>query len=172
MPDTVAGLFRTRAEAERALGKLKDAGFADDQVALSAPRIGRRGHYGLKVLAGIGAGTLIGAMVGAIAAGMVPGVHPLISGNMLATFLFAAVAGAATGGVAGGLLSMSASGDRALYYEQEVESGRFLVSVAGPRVPSGRNLEEAWTILRASGAMEAAPVEAPLDPERPRPESG
>jgi len=176
MPDTVAGLFRTRAEAEMALGKLKDAGFADDQLALSTPRIGRRGHYGLKVLAGIGAGTLIGAIVGAVAAGMVPGVHPLISGNMLATFLFAAVAGAATGGVAGGLLSMSASGDRALYYEQEVESGRFLVSVAGPRVPSpggaGRSLEEAWAILRASGAMEAAPVEAPLDPERPRPESG
>src|SRR5437762_12452933 len=117
MPDTVAGLFRTRAEAERALGKLKDAGFADDQVALSTPRIGRRGHYGLKVLAGIGAGTLIGATVGAIAAGMVPGGHPLISGNMRATFPSAAVAGAASGGPAGGLRSLSAWGDRGLYYD-------------------------------------------------------
>ncbi len=60
MPDSVAGLFRTRAEAETALGKLKEAGFADDQLALSTPRIGRRGRYGLKVLIGIGAGTLAG----------------------------------------------------------------------------------------------------------------
>jgi hypothetical protein len=61
---------------------------------------------------------------------------------------------------------MSASGDHALYYEQEVESGRFLVSVAGPR------LEEGAAVLRASGAMEAAALQAPLRPERPRPESG
>src|SRR5213592_2235978 len=124
MPDTVAGLFKTRAEAEMALGKLKEAGFAPDQLALATPRMGRRGHYGLKVLVGIGAGTLLGALVGAIVTGMVPGVHPLVSGNLGATFLLAAAAGAATGGLVGGLLSMSASGDRALYYEQEVESGR------------------------------------------------
>ena len=166
MPDTVVGLFRSRPEAEGALRKLKEAGFGPDQVAVSTPHAGRRGHYGLKVLGGIVAGTVLGALVGAIATGMVPGVHPLVAGNLLATFLFAAVAGAATGGLAGALLSMAASGDRALFYEQEVESGRFLVSVSGPR------LEEARDVLRAAGAMEAAPVEAPLDPGRPRPESG
>ena len=166
MPDTVVGLFRSRPEAEGALRKLKEAGFGPDQVAVSTPHAGRRGHYGLKVLGGIVAGTVLGALVGAIATGMVPGVHPLVAGNLLATFLFAAVAGAATGGLAGALLSMAASGDRALFYEQEVESGRFLVSVSGPR------LEEARDLLRAAGAMEAAPVEAPLDPGRPRPESG
>jgi len=166
MPDTVVGLFRSRPEAEGALRKLKEAGFGPDQVAVSTPHAGRRGHYGLKVLGGIVAGTVLGALVGAIATGMVPGVHPLVAGNLLATFPFAAVAGAATGGLAGALLSMAASGDRALFYEQEVESGRFLVSVSGPR------LEEARDLLRAAGAMEAAPVEAPLDPGRPRPESG
>ena len=159
MPDTVAGLFKTRAEAEMALGKLKEAGFAADQVALATPRIGRRGRYGLKVLIGIGGGVLLGAVVGAVVTGMVPGVHPLVSGNLVVTFLFAAAIGAATGGLVGGLLSMSASGDRALYYEQEVESGRFLVSVAGPR------LDEARRIMRAAGAMESAPIEAPLRPE-------
>ncbi len=133
MPDTVVGLFRSRPESEAALRKLK--------------------------LAGIVAGAVLGALVGAIATGMVPGVHPLVPGNLLATFVFAAVAGAATGGLAGALLSMAASGDRALFYEQEVESGRFLVSVAGPR------LEEARAVMRAAGAMESAPVEAPLRPE-------
>lgn len=166
MPDTVAGLFRTRAEADLALRKLKDAGFGPDQVSVSTPRIGRHGHYGVKVLAGLAIGTLLGAVVGAVATGMVPGVHPLLPGNVLVTFAFAAVAGGATGMVAGLLLSMAASGDTALFYEQEVESGRILVSVAAPGLP------EARAIMLAAGAMEAAPIEAPLEDGRPRPESG
>ena len=167
MPDTVVGLFRTRSEAEEALGKLKEAGFGQDQLSVSTPAVRRRGRYGLKVATGIVIGTLVGALAGAVVTGMVPGVHPLIAGNVLATFLFAAVAGAATGGVAGGLLSMAASGDRALFYEQEVESGRVLISVAGPR------LEMARDVLRSAGAMEAEPVEAPIvEGSRPRSESG
>jgi hypothetical protein len=67
--------------------------------------------------------------------------------------------------VAGMLVSMAASGDTALYYEQEVESGRILVSVAAP------GLAEAREIMLAAGAMESAPIEAPLHGERPRPES-
>ena len=164
MPDTVVGLFRTRAEADQALGKLKEAGFGPDQVAVSTPHFRRRGHYFAKVFVGVVIGTLIGAVVGAVATGMVPGVKPLVSGHVLATFLFAAGAGAATGSLAGMLISMSASGDRALFYEQEVESGRILISVSPP------NLEAAREIMRMAGAMESAPVEAPL--KRPRAESG
>jgi len=167
MPDTVAGLFRSRSEAEQALRKLEEAGFfRPDRVSVSTPRVARRGRYGTKVLAGIVIGALLGALVGAVASGVVPGVKPLLPGNVLVTFLFAAVAGAATGGVAGALLSMAASGDRALYYEQEVESGRVLISVTGPR------LEEAEVVMREAGAMEAAPVEAPIEKGKPRPQSG
>src|SRR6266550_3763497 len=156
MPDTVVGLFRSRPESDKALRKLKEAGFGPDEVAVSTPHAGRRGHYGLKLLGGIAAGTVLGALVGAIATGMVPGVHPLVAGNLLATFLFAAVAGAATGGLAGALLSMAASGERALFYEQEVESGRFLVSVTSDRP------DEAHAALRDSGALEASPIQAPV----------
>lgn len=166
MPDTVVGLFRTRSEAELALGKLKDLGFSADQISLTTPRIGRHGHYGQKVAVGIVVGTVLGALAGAIVTGMVPGVHPLLHGSMLGTFSLAAVTGAATGGLAGALFSMAAAGDRALYYEQEVEAGRVLVSVSGPR------LAEARQVMKEMGAMEAAPVEAPLEEGRPRPESG
>ena len=166
MPDSVVGLFRSRSEAENGLRKLKEAGFGDDQVSVATPRTGRRGHYGMKVAAGIGAGIVLGVLVGAFAAGMVPGVHALMPGPKVATFLLAAVAGAATGAVAGALLSMAASGDTALYYEEEVQSGRVLVSVSGPR------LDEARVAMLAAGAMEAAPFEAPLDQGRPRAEGG
>jgi hypothetical protein len=165
MPDTVAGLFRTREEAEEALRKLKEAGLGPDQVSLFTPRGGRRGHYGRKVLAGIVIGTLLGTVAGAIVTGTVPGLHPLIPGNYLATFALAAVAGTAAGGVAGGLTSMAVYGGETLFYEQEVESGRLLVSVAGP------GLEEAQAAMLAAGAMEAVPIEAPLHGGRPRPEA-
>src|SRR2546423_14488690 len=89
MPDSVAGLFRTRSEAEQGLRKLKEAGFPDEQISIATPRIGRRGHYGMKVAAGIAIGTLLGALAGAVATGMVPGVRPLIPGNLVLTFLFA-----------------------------------------------------------------------------------
>ena len=90
----------------------------------------------------------------------------MIPGNTLATFVLTAVSGLAAGGVAGALFGVASSGGEELYYKQEVESGRFLISVAGPR------LEEAEQLMRSAGAFEAAPVEAPLDSGRPRPQSG
>jgi hypothetical protein len=139
MPGTVVGLFRSRSEAEIGLRKLKEGGFREDQVSVSTPRTGRRGRYGMKVVAGMVIGVLAGALVGALAA---------------------------TGLVAGGLLSLAASGDTALYYDEEVQSGRVLVSVAGPR------FEEARAIMLEAGAMEAAPFDAPLERGRARPEGG
>lgn len=166
MPDTVAGLFRTRSEAEEALRKLKEAGFGEDQISVAAHRAVRPAHYGARIAGGVLVGTLVGAIVGAVVAGLVPGMHPLIPGNVLATFALAAVSGAATGGVAGGLLGTAADADPTLYFDQEVQSGRTLVSVAGPK------LGEARKILLAAGAIEAGPVEAPLEGGRPRTESG
>ena len=157
MPDTVAGLFPTRSQAETALRNLKDAGFADDRLSVSTPPAGRRGHYMQKHIAGLLAGGLAGAIAGVLLAVAVGSRMP---GNRLGVFAFLIVCGAATGGVAGGLISMAASGDRTLHYEQEVEAGRYLVTVAGPD-----GLVEARRILRASGAMESEPVEAPLRPE-------
>lgn len=164
MPDTVVGLFRTRTEADRALGKLKESGFGPDQVRVSTPAYRRRGRYFTKVLVGIAVGTLLGALAGALATGLLPGIRPLVAGDPLGMFLIAAAAGGVTGFIAGMLLSMAASGDQALFYEQEVESGRILISVSGP------DLQRARDVMRGMGAMEASPVESPM--ERPRPESG
>jgi hypothetical protein len=158
----VAALFRTRSEAEEGLRKLKEAGFAEDEVSVATARVARPQRYAAKVAGGVVVGTVVGAIVGAVVAGMMPGIHAMIPGNALATFVFVAVAGGATGGVAGALLSVAASGDTALYYDEEVESGRALVSVTGPRVAVARAL-----LLRA-GAMEAAPLEAPLHERRRR----
>jgi hypothetical protein len=166
MPDTVAGLFVTRSEAEAALRKLKEAGFAEDQISVSSPAFRRPRRFLEKNLARLAIGAVGGAVLLALVAAVMPGIHALIPGDLWLTVGLAAIAGFVTGGVAGGLLGIAVSGDSALFYEQEVESGRVLVSVTGPR------LEEAWALLRDSGAMEAAPVEKPLQSGRPRPEGG
>ncbi len=166
MPDTVAGLFRTRSEAESALGKLKDAGFGADQIAISTPANRRRGHYLTKHLAGLVLGVVVGAVLGAGLVALVPSLRAIFHAPLIVACALGAIALGVTGGLAGGLFSMAASGDRALYYEQEVESGRVLVSVVGAR------LDVAAALLEEAGALEAAPVEAPLERGRPRPESG
>lgn len=86
MPVTVAGLFRNRSEVELALRKLKEGGFGPAELSLATPPAGRRGHYGIKLVAGLLLGTLLGAVAGAVATGMIPGVHPLLPGNVLVTF--------------------------------------------------------------------------------------
>jgi hypothetical protein len=96
---------------------------------------------------------------------MVPGVHPMMSGNMLLTFLFVAFTVGAAGGLAGMLLGMAASGGGSnLYYEQEIESGRFLVKV------TSENPAKALNLLEDAGAMEASPLEAPVEKGRGAPE--
>ncbi len=73
-------------------------------------------------------------------------------------------AGLGAGGLVGALLAIATSGAENLYYDEEVASGRTVITVSGPRLAQARDL------MLASGAMESAPVEAPL--KRPRPESG
>ena len=164
MPDTVVGLFRSRTQAEHAVGKLKESGFGPDEVVIATQRIEHNRHYGRKVLIGLGAGAIAGAIVGAFVTGMVPDTHPMISGNEEALFGLSVFTGLGAGGLVGALIAVAASGDESLYYAEELESGRSVVTVSGPR------LAEAMEVMLASGAMESVPVDAPL--KRPRPESG
>jgi hypothetical protein len=177
MTVTAVGLFRTRLEAESALRKLEQAGFTSGDISIVTPRRTREGRWWAKLMAGLVVGTAVGAIVGAVVTGMVPGVHPMMSGNMLLTFLFVAFTVGAAGGLAGMLLGMAASGGGSnLYYEQEIESGRFLVKVIS------ENPAKAVNLLEHAGAMEASPLEAPVEalndaPERirrgrPRSEGG
>jgi hypothetical protein len=156
MPDTVAGLFRSRTEAEEGLRKLKQAGFSAAQVSIATPQPGRPGHYVAKVGGGILLGIALGLIVGTLTSGILPGTHALLPGTVLNTFVLAAVAVGLVGGLAGFLLGVAASGPSELFYEQEVESGRTLISVAGPR------LQEARQLLLAAGAIESEPVKAPF----------
>jgi len=155
---TVVGVFEDRAAAERAVDRLKDAGF-------NAQQVGFAGHgehdkpEGLSddkaeniatgAAAGLIPGGIIGGVLGAVATGLIPGIGPVISAGILAGTLGGAAAGAAAGGVLGALTGLGIPEDEARYYEGEFKSGRTLVTVK-----AGGRYDEASRMLRDAGAYD------------------
>ena len=137
--DTLIGVFHESSQAQQAVKALKNAGFSDDQIGV----LGRGQHGSAErtdgadeslVEEGAAAGLATGAGVGAlwglgIAAGMLPGIGPAIAGGTLGVLLSSAAAGAAAAGIAGALVGMGIPEDEAGFYEEEVKSGRTLVTV-------------------------------------------
>jgi MFS family permease len=160
MPDTIAALFKDEEQAESAVRALKSADFDSSEIEMRGPREPQLPDFGGNAARGVAfgsiGGTVLGAILGTFVAGVVPGSHAYVTGGWFVPFMLAMALGA-TGGLAGLLLSVGASRDRALYYEQEVQSGRYLVSVNTQ--PERR--EFAREILLSKGAMEAAPIDSP-----------
>jgi len=158
---TVAGLFRTRAEVERALRDLRAAGFRDDEIGLVARTesgtVERTTASGDSMAeeggaAGAIAGAGIGVAIGfGVLAGAIPVVGPAIAGGTLGVILSNAVAGAAVIGIAGALIGWGIPEEDAQYYEGEVKAGRYLVTVDA----NGR-AAEAWSILNRHGGYNRA----------------
>jgi len=155
--DAVVGVFETRGEAEQAVNELRRAGFRQDQIGLVArddqgkvtTESGDGGtHAGVGAAAGAAAGAGIGGLIAlGLIAGVIPAIGPVIAGGTLATILANAAGGAAIGGLVGVFVGMGIPQEDAEYYEGEVHSGRFLVTVKDET-----RYEEAWQILHRFGA--------------------
>jgi len=154
----VVGVFATRTEAERAAADLRRAGFAADQIGL----IGKNADSAGTTRASdtgethVGTGAATGAAVGAGAAalaslgmsfGVIPVIGPILAVGPLAAALLSAAGGVAAGGLIGALIGMGVPEDEANYYEGEVKSGRYLVTVK-----ADNRRDEAWKILHGLGA--------------------
>jgi hypothetical protein len=167
MPDTVSALFKDETQAESAVSALRSAAFDPARTEMRGPPEAQLPDFGGNTARGVAigciGGTVLGAVLGVLSVGLIPGTHPFMQGGLFVPFMFAMALGA-TGGLAGLLLSMSASRERALFYEQEVQSGRYLVSV--DTEPERR--ETARQILLSKGAIEAAPIDAPSVKSRGR----
>lgn len=131
---TVVALFVRREDAHEAITKLIESGIRAERIGYLEPlderdakNPGKAAAKGIE--AGGAAGAVLGAMLAAAAVGLIPGVGPaLVAGSLLPVALGAA-GGAATGAVAGGLLAVDMSSEDEPYFMQEVQAGRFLVSV-------------------------------------------
>ena len=158
---TIVGVFENRADAERAVDQLHQAGFRDDQIGFATQggetdaggrtiAEGGTGEAGEGAAKGAVSGGIIGGILGALATGLIPGIGPVIAGGLLAGILGGAAVGAATGGIFGALVgSMGVPEEEARYYEGEFKSGRTLVTVKA----DGR-YDEAYAILQRAGAYD------------------
>ncbi|HEX8720527.1 MAG TPA: hypothetical protein VF736_07855 [Pyrinomonadaceae bacterium] len=142
---TVAGIFNSPAEAERAVEALRSAGFGDERVSLLTPGASQQQLEEVETTEteqpGMGSalggavggalGVAGGLQLGAAAASLlVPGVGPVLAAGLVGAALLGA-GGAATGVMAGGALEDSmAKGlphDELFVYEDALRRGRSVV---------------------------------------------
>ncbi len=160
MATTVLALFKDRRDAEAAVQALKSAHVDSTRLGVIRPGEVREPRYGRNALVGLVGGAIgcgiFGALIGFVGTGLVPGLTAWLPGGWLGPAVIG-IGGAATGAVAGLLMSQSAARQQDLYYEEEVQGGRTLVSVYTPV----DKVDEVWRILLDEGAFEAAPIDPP-----------
>ena len=144
---TVAGIFNTSAEAERAVEALRTAAINEDRISLLTPGTSQQQldevptteteQEGMgKAVGGVVGGALGiaggGALSAAAASLLIPGVGPVLAAGLVGAALLGA-GGAATGMAAGGALEDSmAEGlphDELFVYEDALRRGRSVVLV-------------------------------------------
>lgn len=139
--NVISAVFDSRAEAERAIQELRNAGVDNDAISV----IGRDGEHGTdgtvddgkeptSFIAKAAAGSGIGALLG-VAALAIPGVGPLAAAGAIAASAVpgAALTGTAVGAAAGGLGDLlskhGVSDEDSRYYDERVNNGGIFVSV-------------------------------------------
>ena len=164
---TVAGIFQSRAEMERAATNLRSAGIAEDRVNLLTPgttteeieeavptteteQPGMGGAIGGTVGGALGAAG--GMTIGAAAASLlVPGVGPVLAAGVIGAALLG-VGGAAAGAAAGDSFEDAVEGlphDELYVYEDALRQGRSVLIVVAD---DDAQAEAARGILSQAGA--------------------
>jgi hypothetical protein len=155
---TVVGLFHNQADAERAIERLKQEGFSENQIGVAMRDRGRQQELiegtGTQGAEGAAAGALGGGILGGVLgllAGVgalaIPGVGPIIAGGTLTSTLAGAGIGAAAGGLLGALVGMGVPEEDARHFDEGFRAGGTLVTVN-----AGNRADEARECLYESGA--------------------
>jgi len=151
---TTVGVFNTREEAERAIDKLMAQGYTRDQIGVVGKNA--EGKVVAQTEGNAGEGAAIGAATGAgvaglvslgISYGLIPAIGPILAVGPLAAALLSAASGAAAAGLAGALIGWGVPEEDAKFYESQVESGKFLVTVNAEK-----RHDEAWKVMQQGGA--------------------
>ena len=156
---TVVGVFEDRILAEHALDNLHQAGFSDDAIGfvvrdlattdVNSVTIQRETAAGAAT--GAVGGGVVGGLLGAAAALLIPGLGPALAGGILAVTLGGAALGAVAGSFAGALTGFGVPEEEAIYYQNELEMGRTIITVK-----AHERYQEASEILRRNGAYDAS----------------
>jgi len=139
----ISAVFDDRADAERAVTELRNAGVREDALSIVgrpdesdviAADVDDDGHGTGEVAASVAAGGVVGAILG-VGALAIPGVGPLVAAGAIAASAVptAAAVGAAVGATGGALAKMltdhDVDGRDATFYEERITAGGVFVSV-------------------------------------------
>jgi len=152
----VVGVFNSRTEADRAVDELVRAGYSRDQIGVVAKDA--KGNMtatsadegkaddGAAIGAATGAG-VAGLVSLGISFGVIPAIGPILAVGPWAAALISAASGAAVAGIAGALMGWGVPEEEANYYEGEVKSGKYVVTVK-----DADDSNQAWSIMNRGGA--------------------
>lgn len=165
----VTGVFRSEADAQRALTQVRSIGLSEDRITLLTPDHTRtqRGEAPVVAAEQPGMGKAVGAVIGTaagmsggplIVAALIPGVGPITAIGLLGGALLAA-AGATIGAVAGGkfenAMTEGLPEDELFVYEDALRKGRsVLIALADDEAAASR-VREVLTV-EGSETVDAA----------------
>lgn len=161
---SVFGIFKTVAQAERAVGTLTSAGFANNDISVLLSDAQTTHEFAHEKNTKAPEGTATGATTGGIIGGTlgllagigtlaIPGIGPLIAAGPLVAALAGVGAGGAAGGIIGALVGLGIPEYEAKRYEGSVKGGGVLMSV---HCGTASQVNRAKQLLEASGAHDIA----------------
>ena len=168
--NTVAGIFQSRADAERAVENLRRLGLSDENLSLLSPGDAERQSETDVPTSDTeqpGMGNAVGGVVGgamgaaggmtlgaAAASLLVPGVGPIMAAGLIGAALFGAggaAAGMAAGGALEGQIADGLPHDELFVYEDALRQGRTVVIA---------QLEAEGQVYAVQGALDEAGAES------------
>ncbi|CAN5720384.1 hypothetical protein BH09MYX1_BH09MYX1_00540 [soil metagenome] len=172
MKKAVMCILPSVAQAETAVGHLKCAGFATDDISVLFPNKEGTKDFAHEhstkapegAVAGASAGGVIGAGLGILAGiGLlaIPGLGPFIAAGPLLAALSGAAAGATVGGIAGALVGMGIPEIEAKRYEGKVKDGNILISVHTESGDQVTNVEKIFKTVGGEDICSTTEASAP-----------
>ncbi len=154
------GIFKSRAQAERCVDDLMNAGFRSDDISVLAPDQDTTKELATEKNTKAPEGTATGATAGGAVGGTlgllagigalaIPGLGPFIAAGPIMGALAGLGVGAAAGGLIGASVGMGIPEYEAKRYEGRVKDGGILVSV---HCDDGDWVSKAKDILKRAGA--------------------
>ncbi len=160
----VFGIYKTVAQAERAVATLTSVGFANNDISVLLADAQSSHDFAhqknTKAPEGTAAGAATGGIIGGtlgLLAGIgtlaIPGIGPLIAAGPLVAALAGVGAGGAAGGIIGALVGMGIPEYEAKRYEGRVKDGGVLLSV---HCDTSKQIERAKELLHNTGAEDVS----------------
>lgn len=169
----LVGMFRDRADAERAYKDLRDMGYDGEEINVIMTSEGKERHFkgehkrdssemGNKALEGTGTGAAIGGITGGIAGAIaaigtnliIPGLGLVVLGP-LAAGLAGAGAGGLTGGIIGALVGAGIPKENADVFQKGLKEGNIMLAVRPHNLADAENLTAHWRQFHAQDVVYA-----------------